>query len=333
MAGTRTARVRRSAMRAACPQPAPHLLTAPPRMAKTSTTRSKAALFMPGPLSCRRCWPRANGLVRAGPQSCCGIAVGTEVMCRLSLVAPKLVHQAGFHPTAVFGTLAAAIGRCDDARARRRQMVDALGIAGSMAGGIIEYLADGAWTNACTLAGRRNRVCAALLARAGFDGPRTVFEGDPRVVPRLRAHDQGRLLRIGRRLRPRWLTETLAFKLYPCGTMTHPYIDCARRSGDARVRGRRHRRTCLRGWRGYRASLVGAICRKTAPAPNGYGAKFSTPYCIAAGFHSGQCRARRVYRCGGRDPAVRRSLARCATCRSGEPLSTKFHRPHPGALA
>ena len=27
----------------------------------------------------------------------------------------------------------------------------------------------------------------------------------------------------------RWVTETLAFKPYPCGTMTHPYIDCARR--------------------------------------------------------------------------------------------------------
>ena len=26
-----------------------------------------------------------------------------------------------------------------------------------------------------------------------------------------------------------WVTQTLAFKPYPCGTMTHPYIDCARR--------------------------------------------------------------------------------------------------------
>src|SRR5215203_4357158 len=28
-----------------------------------------------------------------------GIAVGVEVLCRLSLVAPKAVHKAGFHPT------------------------------------------------------------------------------------------------------------------------------------------------------------------------------------------------------------------------------------------
>src|SRR6266508_1019304 len=32
-----------------------------------------------------------------------GIAVGVETMCRLSLVTPKLLHKAGFHPTAIFG--------------------------------------------------------------------------------------------------------------------------------------------------------------------------------------------------------------------------------------
>ena len=39
-----------------------------------------------------------------------GIAVGTELMCRLSLVAPRMVHQAGFHPTAVFGAVAYGLG-------------------------------------------------------------------------------------------------------------------------------------------------------------------------------------------------------------------------------
>src|SRR5207237_8113681 len=38
----------------------------------------------------------------AGTDAARGIAVGCEVMCRLCLVAPKRVHQAGFHPTAVF---------------------------------------------------------------------------------------------------------------------------------------------------------------------------------------------------------------------------------------
>ncbi|MGE5047552.1 MAG: MmgE/PrpD family protein, partial [Deltaproteobacteria bacterium] len=81
-----------------------------------------------------------------GKSALLGIAVGAEALCRLSLVAPKAVHQAGFHPTAVFGALAAAAGSGAALRLDRRQLVDALGVAGSMASGIIEYLAEGSWT-------------------------------------------------------------------------------------------------------------------------------------------------------------------------------------------
>ena len=67
-------------------------------------------------------------------------------MCRLSTVVPKAVHKAGFHPTAVFGVMGAAAGVAAALGLTQKQIVDALGIAGSMAGGIIEYLAEGAWT-------------------------------------------------------------------------------------------------------------------------------------------------------------------------------------------
>src|SRR5256885_9708506 len=75
-----------------------------------------------------------------------GIAVGSEVMCRLSLVAPTLTHKAGFHPTAIFGAIGAAVGVGAALGLNARQLVDALGTVGSMASGIIEYLAEGAWT-------------------------------------------------------------------------------------------------------------------------------------------------------------------------------------------
>src|SRR6266487_5657178 len=44
----------------------------------------------------------------AGADALRGIAIGVELLCRASLVAPKRIHQAGFHPTAVLGTLGAA---------------------------------------------------------------------------------------------------------------------------------------------------------------------------------------------------------------------------------
>src|SRR6202048_3225734 len=81
-----------------------------------------------------------------GQAALLGIAVGVETVCRLGLVAPKAVQKAGFHPTAICGAMAAAAGVGAALRLQSRQMVDGLGIAGSMASGIIEYLAEGAWT-------------------------------------------------------------------------------------------------------------------------------------------------------------------------------------------
>ena len=44
-----------------------------------------------------------------GPRTVLAITAGIEVMCRLGLIADKSVHKAGFHPTAVLGTFAAAV--------------------------------------------------------------------------------------------------------------------------------------------------------------------------------------------------------------------------------
>src|SRR5476651_1111141 len=77
-----------------------------------------------------------------GASAMLGIAVGTEVMCRLSTVVPKAVHKAGFHPTAIFGVMGAAAGVGAALGLNQKQLVDALGIAGSFASGIIEYLTD-----------------------------------------------------------------------------------------------------------------------------------------------------------------------------------------------
>ena len=73
-----------------------------------------------------------------GRMALIGIAVGTEVLCRLSVVVPKAVHRSGFHPTAIFGVMGAAAGIGAALKLKEKQIVDALGIAGSMAGGIIE---------------------------------------------------------------------------------------------------------------------------------------------------------------------------------------------------
>ena len=101
-----------------------------------------------------------------------GVATGAELMCRLSLVAPKATHKAGFHPTAVFGALAAAGGVSAALGMPERAIASALGIAGSMASGIIEYLAEGTSTKRMHAGwAAQSGVRAALMARGGFEGP------------------------------------------------------------------------------------------------------------------------------------------------------------------
>ncbi|HTC17602.1 MAG TPA: MmgE/PrpD family protein, partial [Stellaceae bacterium] len=165
---------------------------------------------------------------RGGEAALLGLAVGVETICRLSTVAPKLVHKAGFHPTSVFGTLAAAAAVGATLGLNRKQLVDALGISGSMAGGIIEYLAEGAWTKRLhpgwsAQAGLR----AALLARGGFVGPRTVFEGTHGLFHGFAHTTQGDYGKLLDGFGEHWVAQTIAFKPYACGTMIHPYIDCA----------------------------------------------------------------------------------------------------------
>jgi 2-methylcitrate dehydratase PrpD len=219
-----------------------------------------------------------------GAAALTGIVVGVETMCRLGLVTPKLIHKAGFHPTAVFGAMAAAAGVAASLGLDRRGIVDALGIAGSMAAGIIEYLAEGAWTKRMHAGwAAQSGLRAALMAKHGFVGPRTVFEGTHGFFHGFAHTTKGNYDALVGDFGERWVTETLAFKPYPCGTMTHPYIDCARRLAALGIDPGAIREMVCEVGEGTVHRLWEPLADKQHPS-NGYGGKFSTPYCIAAGF-------------------------------------------------
>jgi len=240
---------------------------------------------------------------RDGKAALLGIAVGVETMCRLSLVAPTLTHKAGFHPTAVFGTMGAAAGVGAALGLSPRQLVDALGNAGSMSGGIIEYLAEGVSTKRLHAGwAAQAGIRAALLGRAGFCGPRTVFEGNHGFFYAFAHTTKGDFAAVTDNFGTRWVTETLAFKPYPCGTMTHPYIDCARRLGRRVKADDVVEMVCDVGERTVHR-LWEPLAAKQHPA-NGYAGKFSTPYCIACGFVRGNVALSDFSDDAVRDPAV-----------------------------
>jgi 2-methylcitrate dehydratase PrpD len=241
---------------------------------------------------------------RTGAAALIGIAVGVEVMCRLSTVVPKAVHKAGFHPTAVFGAMGAAAGVGAALGLDRRQLIDALGNAGSMASGIIEYLAEGAWTKRLHAGwAAQSGYRAALLGKAGFTGPRTGFEGVHGLFHGFAHTTAGDYDALIDDFGTRWVAETLAFKPYPCGTMTHPYIDCAKRLRSRGTKAEDIVELLCEVGEGTVHRLWEPLADKRRP-PNGYAGKFSTPYCIAAGFVHGGVGLDAFTEAAVRDPAV-----------------------------
>jgi len=124
---------------------------------------------------------------------------------------------------------------------------------------------------------------AALMAKHGFVGPRTVFEGTHGFFHGFAHTTKGNYDALIGDFGERWVSETLAFKPYPCGTMMHPYIDCARRLAARGIDPDSIKELICEVGEGTVHRLWEPLADKQRPS-NGYGGKFSTPYCIAAGF-------------------------------------------------
>ena len=242
---------------------------------------------------------------RAGPHLAIGISAGVELMCRMALVTPTAIHRAGFHPTAVIGALGAALGVGTALGQDGRTLASALGIAGSLAGGIIEYLAEGAWTKRLHAGwAAQSGLRAARFAAAGFAGPRTVLEGRHGFFHAFTNGDvEPDFGQLTRDLGQRWLMRELAFKPYACGTMAQPFVDCAlalRASGapvDAieSIECQVGEGTVHRLWE--------PLEEKRRPA-NGYAAKFSVPFCIAVAMVDGSAGLEQFADARTRDPRV-----------------------------
>jgi len=241
---------------------------------------------------------------RDGRAALLGIAAGVETMCRLSLVAPKLIHKAGFHPTSVLGAMAATLGVSAALGMNRKQTVDALGIAGSMAGGIIEYLAEGAWTKRLH-AGWAARIGlhAARIGREGFLGPRTVFEGTHGLFFGFARTAEGDFDALTGDFGQTWLLEGITFKPYATGTMNQPYIDCALRLAKKGFAAEDVAEVFCETAEGYVHRLWEPLASKRRPA-NDYAAKFSTPFNIAVAFVTGNAGFAAFTEATVRDPRI-----------------------------
>jgi 2-methylcitrate dehydratase PrpD len=125
-------------------------------------------------------------------------------------------------------------------------------------------------------------IAAAVLAQSGMIGPETVFEGAHGFYAAFAGgHDDARLRGLLATLGHAWGITRLTYKPYPCGSIAHPYMDCALRLRERhRIDPREIVAVRCRTAEGPVPRLWEPLAAKHAP-PNGYAAKFSLPYLIA----------------------------------------------------
>jgi 2-methylcitrate dehydratase PrpD len=166
---------------------------------------------------------------RGGPPTALleAIVAGYEVTMRVgNALNPAAAYARGFHPTGVAGVFGAAVAAGLLLGLDAAGLTRALGIAGTMAAGSLEYLADGSWTKRLNAGWAAHAgIAAATLAQAGFSGPASVLEGrlgllhgysDEPAPDRLLA-DLGQGFQVMR----------VSIKPYACCRYNHGLIDCA----------------------------------------------------------------------------------------------------------
>ena len=211
---------------------------------------------------------------------------GYEAITRIGQAASGAFHARGFHATAVCGPFAAALvaGRLTGLSVDR--LTAALGIAGSFASGVMEYLEDGSWVKRVHAGwAGQGGVVAAALAAGDFTGPATILEGRFGLYRTLLGQDPAR--EPFDDLGTRWETPAIGFKPYPCCHYNHAYLDCALELRQA------HRLEaesieaveCL-----VPAGQVPIVCEPRAAKlrpRSAYDAQFSLPYSVACALLDG----------------------------------------------
>ncbi len=162
-----------------------------------------------------------------GAELITAIVAGYEVAARVGMSVGTAHLLQGWHPTGTHGTFGAAAAAGSVLRLSPGEMVDALGIAGTQAGGLMS--AQYASMVKRFHAGRaaQSGLYGALLARHGYRGIGNIFEADyggygPTFSP---SYDMSALTKG---LGAQWETRAVGFKPYSTNGSCHPSIDALR---------------------------------------------------------------------------------------------------------
>ena len=157
------------------------------------------------------------------------VIAGSEAAIRVGMAAPVEFRQRGFHPTSVCGVFGATVAAGRLLGLDAVALTNALGIAGSLASGLFEYLGDGSATKPLHPGwAAQAGLQAVRLARRGTTGPRTIFEGRFGLYSAFVGNRQPGLEAQLADLGERWETTRIAYKPYPACHFSHASIDAVR---------------------------------------------------------------------------------------------------------
>ena len=160
---------------------------------------------------------------QGGPAFLRAVVLGYEAALRIGeAVNPS--HYRHWHPTGTVATFGAAVAAGHLLRLDARQMLDALGSAGTQAAGLWEFNASGAMSKTLHPGkAAMNGVLSADLAKLGFTGAASILEG-PRGFFAATT-DESDPSRVTADLGRVWKISENGYKLYSCCGHTHTAID------------------------------------------------------------------------------------------------------------
>ena len=155
-------------------------------------------------------------------------AAGLEIICRLGAATPHGFHARGLHATQVCGTIAACVVAAKLMKLSVAQTVNAMGIAGSFSGGLLEFLNTGSSTKQIHPGiAAQGGITAANLAANCASGPESVIEGQYGIFNAL-SDRPADFASVVENLGKDWQCAQITIKPYPACQLSHVTLDAVK---------------------------------------------------------------------------------------------------------
>jgi 2-methylcitrate dehydratase PrpD len=178
--------------------------------------------FSPPVFSAALAVAEANGAT--GKDLLTALAAGCEMMERVSTAANNDLRNRAFHTTPTCGVFGATVAAAKLMKLNAPKLTSALGLAGAQASGLMEMYGPSMQKRFNPGPAARNGITSAMMAKLGFTGADTIFEGERGFLRAFAGRSNGAALESG--VGDAYELK-IEFKPYSCARPIHNAIDCA----------------------------------------------------------------------------------------------------------